>query len=265
MPTADPARLRAWILIRGRQILEECARKERGPRDLKPSDVLEDIADAYAYEPWDVALVGVLVARLHPRTRVPQALRAETARIAAERHRLVQALRSFGKKFMARGRPVVSCVQVVLAPRPGVGHVYTTGRPSQWILDEFAGAIRAILGQARVPGLKHRLRDPIATGFAFSYGKDLLSSLGIRVMRRSLEERARALSDLPPEPNDQDPLGWADAIARRLGRVPEGDAILRRLLVPETLPLETFRYRMTASSPDIVVRRFTRKALPKKP
>jgi len=259
---ADAATLRARALVRSRQILEACARKGKGRSTERPSDVLEDIRDAYEYEPWDVALIGALTAILHPRTRVPQALRAETARITAERRRLIQAMRALNRKFMAGSRPTVSCLQVVLAPRPGVGLVYTTGRPSEWVLDEFAGCMLVILGRARPRNMAEPPREPI--GVAFDLGRELLGSVGIEAPRRSLDERVRALPDLPPEPTDEDPLGWANVIARRLTRVPEGDAVLRRILVPdEDLSLETFRYAMRASSPDIFVRRFTRKALPK--
>ena len=255
--------LRARIFAQSRQVLEAHARERKGRSVERPTDILEDIADEYQYEPWDVALIGALTTLLHPRSRVPQVLRAETARITAERRRLLQALRTLRMKFMTGDRPAVSCIQVVLAPRPGVGQIYLTGRPSEWVLDEFAGCILVTLGRARLPDARGPSLKSL--GLAFSYAQELLEVVGIHTSRRSLEERAAALPDLPPEPNDEDPLGWADAIGRRLARLPEGDALLRKLLVPESLPLETFRYRLAASSPDIAVRRFTRKALPKKP
>jgi len=257
----DPATLRARALAGSRQILEACARKAKGRSTERPSDVLEDIGEIYNYEPWDIALVAALTAVLHPRTRIPQTLRAETARITAERRRLLQALRTFRQKFMAGERPTVSFFQVVLAPRPGVGLVYTTGRPSEWVLDEFAGCILVILGRARIHNMAKPALGPI--DLAFDFGRELLGSVGIEAPRRSLDERVGTLPDLPPEPTDEDPLGWANVIARRLTRVPEGSAVLRRIFVPEEgLSLETFRYGMRTSSPGIFVRRFTRKALP---
>lgn len=260
---ADAATLRARALTRSRQILEACARKQKRRSAQRPSDVLEDIGETYNYEPWDIALVAALTALLHPRTRVPQALRAETAQITAERRRLLQALKTFRRKFMEGNRATATCVQVVLAPRPAVGHVYTTGRPQEWALDEFAGAVRVILGQARVPGMHTPALEAI--GFAFDFGRELLGALGIHVTRRSLPERAQALRDLPPEPDDAAPLTWAEAVARRFSRVAEGRDLLRRLLIPEEdLPLQTLRYRLTAGSSDIVVRRFLRKRLPEK-
>jgi hypothetical protein len=264
MEELDAATLRQRAYRRSRQILEAHARKRKGRDVERPGDVLEDIAETYDYEPWDVALVAALTVLLHPRTRVPEALRAETARITAERRRVVQAIQTLQAKFMQGDRPILTCVQFVLAPRPAVGLVYATGRPQEWALDEFAGAIRVILGQARVPGMPEPPREPI--GQALDMGKELLDTLGIKVRRRSLEERAAALPDLPPAPDDADPLAWAQALSRRFTRVPEGRDILRRVFTPaEDLPLLTVRYRVTANSPDIVVRRFRRKALPPKP
>lgn len=256
IPSAEVLRDRAFE--RSRQILEQHAR----PRsDQRPSDVLEDIAETYDYQPWDIALISALTVLLHPRTQVSQALRSETARITRERRQLLQALRTFQQKYMHGNHPTVSCFQVVLAPRPGVGLIYNTGRPSEWVLNEFAGCIQVVLGQARIGGMSTPPLEPI--GNAFDIGRDLLRSVGIMVARGSLYDRARALPDLPPEPMDDDPLGWAETIAGRLSRVPKGNAILRRILIPQDdLPLETFRYRMTALSQDVIVRRFTRKALP---
>ena len=259
----DAATLRKRAFVRSRQILEECARQQKGRNAERPSDVLEDIAETYNYQPWDLALVAALTALLHPRTRVPQALRAETARITAERRRVGQALRILRKKFMQGDEAIISCSQIVLAPRPAVGLIYTTGRPDEWALDEYAGAVRVILGQARVPGMPTPADEPI--GLAFEFGQELLAALGISVARRTLEERAQALSDPPPAPDDAAPLAWAETIGRRFNRVPEGRDILRRVLtLADDLPLQTLRYRVTANSPDIFIRRFVRKRLPDK-
>jgi len=265
----DPATLRLNAFRRGRQILEGLAglapvRVREGVQ--RPGDVLLDIQETYDYDPWDIALLGALTGLLHPRTRLPQLLRDEASRITRERRQFLQALRTLQKKFMTGDRPTVSCIQAVLAPRPAVGLVLTTGRPAEWVLNEFAGAVLVVLGQTRAAKMPEPPLEPI--GLAFGFGCELLRSIGIRATRRSLEERARALPNLPPPPNDDAPLDWAEALTERLTRVPEASDILRRVFAPDDatpLPLTTIRYRMTARSPEIIARRFTRRALPPKP
>lgn len=260
----SPTELRALLYKRSLQILEKSAPTGKKMQNIqRPTDVLEDIAETYSYEPWDLAFVTALTALTHPRTRVPKELRAETARITAERRRVVQELRRFRKNLMTGSAPTIASLSVVLAPRSAVGCVYTTGRPREWALDLFAGAIRTILADVRVSTMPTPALEPV--GLAFDYGKDLLSALGIRISPSNLSERAR-LSDPLPAPTDVDPWGWANTVfAHFFNPQAEGRAVLRRLLTPDgELPLQTLRYRLRAGSDDIFVRSFRRQALPQK-
>ncbi len=260
----DARTLRERALARSRQILEMSAKQKKRPSTQKPSDVLQDIEGAYNYEPWDVALVAALTALLHPKTRVPQALREKAARITRERRRVFQWLRTAQKRFMTGDDPIITHIDTVLAPRPAIGVVYTSGRPSTWVLDEFTANIMTILGRARVRVLPTPPLRPLDDALIF--GEELLKALGINLGDIGLEARAQALlrtGDLPPEPDDEHPLAWADGIARRLCRVWEDRDILRRIFVPsEELPIQTLRYRVRAGTPDIFARAFRRRRLP---
>lgn len=262
----SPIDLRALLYKRSLQILEKSAPTDKKMQSIqRPTDVLEDITETFDYEPWDLAFVAALTALTHPRTRVPQALRTETARITKERRRLVQELRRFQKKFMAGPAPTVAALGVVLAPRPAVGCVYATGRPREWALDLFAGAIRTILAEVRVSTMPELPLEPV--GLAFGYGRELLGTLGVHVSPENLSERARTLSDSLPAPTDEAPWDWANAVfARFFAPQAEGRAVLRRLLTPDgELPIQTLRYRLRAGTDDIFVRAFRRRALPQKP
>lgn len=257
----SPKQLRKFLYKRSLQILEKSAKK---PSAQRPMDVMVDITETFDYEPWDLAFVAALTALTHPRTRVPQALRAETARITKERRHLVQELRRFQKKFMVGPAPTVAALKVDLAPRPAVGSVYTTGRPREWALDLFAAATRIILAEARISTMPEPPLEPV--GLAFDYGRELLGTLGIRVSPSNLSERAR-LTDPLPAPTDEDPWSWAKTVfAHFFHPQAEGNAVLRRVLTPdEELPLLTLQYRLRAGSDDILIDYFLHEALPQKP
>ena len=122
-------------------------------------------------------------------------------------------------------RPTVSCFQAVLTPRPGVGLIYSTGRPSEWVLNEFASCIRVVLGQARIGGMPFTRFDVPGTPL----GMEPLLTLRLGVSRsgpyisirdsrhaknpsqrerslvllkEALRERGRELVPCPPFPSD---------------------------------------------------------------
>lgn len=141
------------------------------------------------------------------------------------------------EELMAGDDLAGSAVILVEGPQKEWEMLEVHGRPAGWHLDEFAAHLVVVLAERRWPGFLARFdgelvgleADPYRQVFIF--GAQLLRATGILPRQAGGREipvqehrddlrqrfwRARKKGDLPLPPDDDDPLGWIEAVERRL-------------------------------------------------
>ncbi len=237
-------------------------------RGIKADDCwrspLREIEDIFAYNAWDLLTVAAQVSFYHHKHGLPAAVRS-VATAQARRFRSAledKNLRRWRDRWMSGSLPFASTIMIEenLPLPPDVRHPEGAWhRPAEWALNEFAGHCGVILGKARVD----LMRDPPddsdeAMSLAFDYGAALISGiLGERIVRGKLRARYNALkrqTDLPPLPDDQDPLTWYETVWNRCRRHAGAEPTLRMMSsdkpgVPSKQPEPEFAKRRVWFTP----------------
>ncbi len=219
--------------------------------------VLGEIEALYHYDAWDVLFILAATLRLHPHTGVPAAFRRQAAEYKQQRREMTRDLRHFQEKWMTGERPMAQSLEVMESAHPAYALVETRGRPSDWMLDEFAGHLGVILVDTRW-AKQARPWNPDADpfDFAFGYGRDLLNMTGpFHTSTQALYGRywrLKTAGNLPSPPDDETPHEWIKHVIRRTTeRIGASERAV--FLLSTALPQEVNRLRLTANQATIDV------------
>ena len=208
----DPDQFRKDLRQTSLKIIREHARKMKGEAWESWRQVLDEIQHLYCYDAWDLLFVLAFTLALHPKTGITGTFRQEAAELKRRRQKATRELERFHARWMMGENPLFESLEVREAPHPAYDLVETRGRPANWALDEFSGHLGVILIDTRWSQARPASADADPHDFVFSYGKDLLRFAGdIRVKPKALYDRYRRLKqegELPPPPNDEDPLQY---------------------------------------------------------
>ncbi len=228
-------------------LIRQLLRARGAKTDDSWRSTLQEIEAAFAYNAWDLLVVAALTSFFHHERGTPAAIRSlSTAQARRFRSALEDKnLRRWRDRWMSGANPLFSTM-VILENLPlPLDIMYPERawhRPAEWALNEFAGHCGVILGDARVA----QMGDPIddseeAFRLAFDYGASLFEGvighpIHPKKFRETLRARYTALKrhgDLPPPPDDQDPVTWFVAVRRRILRHAEAESAVRMTYVGE--------------------------------
>lgn len=230
----DPERVRRRIYRRAVRRIQQHARAARPGDPDRWRDTVEEIADLFGYKPWDVLAALDFALTYHPGTVLAAKARVKGAALEKRRRSAEARLHRFRRDFMGDPVPLYAAMLIVEVPTPDYEPVRMMGRPATtWPVDGFAGCMGVIFEKrwplARLrkgtdvsPTGRVRHEDPDADpdDFAWTWARDLLRDAGgIVVPADDLRDKwgiRRRAGELPPPPNDNDPLLWIAGLEAEL-------------------------------------------------
>jgi len=227
--TEDPASIRRRAREGSRRVIEE--RAPRGEPGHGWKDAFVEIEECYGYDAWDLHYALGVTCFLHPKTRPREEDRPRAAARKKRRHQMEKDVRRLQRKWMSGPDPAACLVFVVEVPRPWHELLELGGKAADWMIDEFAGHVGIILGEARRARAGPEEPEPDPYRQAFTFGCQLLRTSGILPREKGgreispqeqiedLRERFRVMrerNDLPPAPDDENPRAWIRDLWRRI-------------------------------------------------